>query len=156
VGREEELELLLRRWRQAASGEGRVVLLTGEPGIGKSRLTVALEERLRDEPHTRVRYFCSPHHTDSAFFPIISQLGRAAGFERHDAPETKLNKLCSLLGASSNSANDIQLLADLLSVPTGDRHSPRDWSPQRKKEKTLDTLLRLFEVRSRQQPVLAV
>ncbi len=78
VGREEELELLLRRWSRAKTGEGQVVLLSGEPGIGKSRLTAALLERLAAEPHTRLRYFCSPQHTDSAFYPIINQMERAA------------------------------------------------------------------------------
>ena len=82
IGREEELDLLLRRWSKAKTGEGEVVLLSGEPGIGKSRLTAALLERLITEPHTRLRYFCSPQHTDSAFYPIISQMERAAGFAR--------------------------------------------------------------------------
>ena len=77
VGREEELELLLRRWSRAKTGEGQLVLLSGEAGIGKSRLTAALVERLAGEPHTRLRYFCSPQHTDSAFYPIISQMERA-------------------------------------------------------------------------------
>src|SRR4029077_11954001 len=74
IGREEELELLRRRWRQAEEGEGRVVLLVGEAGIGKSRLTRALREGLPSEPHLRLRYFCSPHHRDSALFPVISQI----------------------------------------------------------------------------------
>ena len=87
VGREEELELLLRRWSKAKAGEDQVVLLSGEPGIGKSRLTAALMERLAPEPHTRLRYFCSPQHTDSALFPIISQMERAAGFAHNDAAE---------------------------------------------------------------------
>ena len=84
VGREEELELLLRRWSKAKTGEGQVVLLSGEAGIGKSRLTAALLERLASEPHTRLRYFCSPQHTDSALYPIISQMERAAGFAHDD------------------------------------------------------------------------
>jgi hypothetical protein len=115
VGREEELELLLRRWSKAKSGEGQVVLLSGEPGIGKSRLTVALQEHLKGEPHTRMRYFCSPQHTDSAFYPIISQLERAAAFERHDLAESKLEKIVSLLGSSAEHT-DVQLLAELLSI----------------------------------------
>ena len=85
VGREEEVELLVRRWQQAKSGEGRVVLISGEPGIGKSRLTAALSEHIGTEPHTRLRYFCSPHHQDSALYPVIAQLERAAGFARDDA-----------------------------------------------------------------------
>jgi tetratricopeptide (TPR) repeat protein len=154
VGREEELDLLMRRWRQATSGEGRVVLLSGEPGIGKSRLTVALSERLQEEPHTRVRYFCSPHHTDSALYPTINQLERAAGFERDDTPEAKLDKMGSLLGPSSG--HDDQLLSELLSLPTGKRYAPLNWSPQRKKEKTFDALLRQLQMLSCQRPLLLV
>src|SRR5499427_9441245 len=97
VGRDEELDLLLRRWQQAKAGEGRAVLISGEAGIGKSRLTAALSERIEDEPHTRVRYFCSPHHQDSALYPFIAQLEHAAGFARDDTPEEKLGKLKKLL-----------------------------------------------------------
>ena len=101
VGREEELELLLRRWSKAKTGEGQVVLPTGEPGIGKSRLTAALLERLAGEPHTRLRYFCSPQHTDSALYPISSQMERAAGFAHEDTAEENLDKLDTLLAQSS-------------------------------------------------------
>jgi class 3 adenylate cyclase len=89
VGRDEEVQLLSRRWQQAKSGEGRVVLILGEPGIGKSRLTAALSEHIEAEPHTRLRYFCSPHHHDSALYPFIAQLERTAGFARDDGPEAK-------------------------------------------------------------------
>jgi class 3 adenylate cyclase/tetratricopeptide (TPR) repeat protein len=153
IGREEELELLLRRWQRAKSGEGQVVLLLGEPGIGKSRLTVALAERLQAEPHTRLRYFCSPHHTDSAFYPVIARLERAAGFDRHDTADAKLTKLTGLLRASAGQGRDIQLLAELLSIPTGDRYAPMDWSAQRKKNETLEAFLRQLEMLSRQRPV---
>src|ERR1700756_3242939 len=96
VGREEELELLTRRWARAKTGEGQVVLLSGEAGIGKSRLTAALMEGLASEPHTRLRYFCSPQHTDSAFYPIIGQMERAVGFQRDDTSPAKLDKLDAL------------------------------------------------------------
>jgi class 3 adenylate cyclase len=86
VGREEEFDLLLRRWAKAKGGEGQVALISGEAGIGKSRLTAALLERLAGEPHTKLRYFCSPQHTDSAFYPIIGQMERAAGLAHDDAP----------------------------------------------------------------------
>ena len=106
VGREEELELLLRRWSRAKTGEGQVVLLSGEPGIGKSRLTAALLERLASEPHTRLRYFCSPQHTDSALYPVISQMERAAGLAHDDTTQARLDKLDALLAQTSTSIKD--------------------------------------------------
>jgi predicted ATPase len=99
VGREEEREILLRRWSRAKSGEGQVALLSGEAGIGKSRLTQALLEDLAAEPHTQLRYFCSPQHSDSAYFPIISQMERAAGFTHADTESVKLDKLDAVLAA---------------------------------------------------------
>ncbi len=119
VGREEELELLLRRWSKAKCGEGQVVLLSGEPGIGKSRLTVALLERLAVEPLTRLHYFCSPQHTDSALYPIISQMERAAGFTHDDNTQAKLDKLDALLAKSvtprsESKVESVRAILDLL------------------------------------------
>ena len=110
VGREEELDLLLRRWSKAKNGEGQVVLLSGEAGIGKSRLSAALLERLAGEPHTRLRYFCSPQHTDSALYPIIGQMERAAGITHDDALPTKLDKLDAVLVQTSTSEQDVRAL----------------------------------------------
>jgi predicted ATPase len=155
VGRGEELGLLLRRWEQAKAGEGRVVLLSGEPGIGKSRLTAALSEQIAGEPHTRLRYFCSPHLQDSALHPVIVQLERAAGFVRDDGPETKLDKLAALLEPVAE-IGDIALLVELLSLPGGERFPPLDLTPQRKKERTLAALLRQLEGLARQRPVLMI
>ncbi len=155
VGREEEVGLLLRRWAQAKSGEGRVVLISGEPGIGKSRLTAALSEQIGTDPHTRLRYFCSQHHQNSALYPVIVQLERAAGFERDDGPEAKLDKLATLLGPAAE-IGDVSLLIELLSVPGGDRFAPLELSPQRKKERTFAALLRQLEGLARTQPVLLI
>jgi class 3 adenylate cyclase len=121
VGREEELDLLFRRWSKAKTGEGQVVLLSGEAGIGKSRLTAALLERLASEPHTRLRYFCSPQHTDSAFYPIISQTERAAGLAHDDTKQAKLDKLDAVLAQTSTPIQDAALFAEMLSLPNDGR-----------------------------------
>jgi class 3 adenylate cyclase/predicted ATPase len=155
VGRDEELDLLLRRWQQAKSGEGRAVLVSGEPGIGKSRLTAALSQRIETEPHTRLRYFCSPHHQDSALHPFIGRLERAAGFTREDTTGTKLDKLEALLGDGAE-PGDLSLIAEMLSFSGGERFPPLDLSPQRKKERTLAALLRQLQALARRQPVLMI
>ena len=129
VGREEELELLLRRWSRAKTGEGQVVLLSGEAGIGKSRLTAALLEHLASEPHTRLRYFCSPQHTDSAFYPIISQMERAAGIAHDDTSQAKLDKLDAVLAQTSTSTQDAALFAEMLSLPNDGRYPALDLEP---------------------------
>ena len=156
VGREEELELLLRRWAKAKTGEGQVVLLSGEPGIGKSRLTAALLERIAFEPHTRLRYFCSPQHTDSALYPIISQMERAAGFAHDDVPRAKLDKLDALLAQSSTPQQNAALLAEMLSLPHDGRHPTLELAPQQRRQKTLEALTAQLEVLSQSQPVLMI
>jgi class 3 adenylate cyclase len=122
VGREEEIELLLRLWQRAAAGEGQVMLICGEPGIGKSRLAAAFRDRLEGKDLTRLRYFSSPHHQDSALSPFISQLEYAAGFEREDSVEEKLDKLEVLLAPASPSVEDSGLIAELLCLPSASRY----------------------------------
>jgi class 3 adenylate cyclase/predicted ATPase len=152
VGRGEELDLLLRRWQQAKAGEGRVVLISGEPGIGKSRLTAALSETIQNDPHFRLRYFCSPHHQDSALHPFIVQLERAAGFARDDTAEEKLGKLRELLAPGARRDQEIGLLAELLSLPNS--AAELDLSPQRKREMLFEAVLHQLEALSRGRPVL--
>jgi predicted ATPase len=156
VGRDEEIDLLLRRWARAKAGNGQVVLISGEPGLGKSRITAALEERLHADPHLRVRYFCSPYYQDSALYPFVDQLGRAAGFARDDLPTARLEKLEALLALATPPDVDVALLADLLSLPASEHHPLPDLSPQRKKERTLEALIRQLEGLARRQPVVMV
>jgi predicted ATPase/class 3 adenylate cyclase len=156
VGRDEELELLLRRWSKAKAGDGQVVLLSGEAGIGKSRLTAALLERLASEPNTRLRYFCSPQHTDSALYPIIGQMERAAGFAHDDTPNTKLNKLDTLLGQSATSAQEAAIIAEMLSLPNDGRYSSLELPPPERRQRTLFGLVSQVVAFSAQNPVLMI
>ena len=157
VGRDEELALLLRRWEQARDGEGQVVLLSGEPGIGKSRLTRALQQQLAEGTYTRLLHFCSPYHQNSALYPVIDHLQRAAGFERDDGDERKLDKLEELLAQSTGDlGEDVPLLAALLAIPTGERYPPLDLAPEQQKARTLERLVAQVEGLARRQPVLAL
>jgi len=156
VGREEEFEALLRRWSRAKSGEGQVVLISGEAGIGKSRLTAALLERLAAESHTRLRYFCSPQHTDSALHPIIGQMERAAGLAYNDRPQVKLDKLDAALAQTSTSPEDAALFAEMLSLANDGRHRAQELSPEQRRQRTLEALLTQLAALARQQPVLMI
>jgi predicted ATPase len=156
VGREEEVDLLLRRWTQVKAGRGRVILISAEPGVGKSRLAEALASRIAAEPHLRLRYFCSPHHQDSALHPVIAQMERAAGFAHGDRPEIRLAKLQTLLTATQPPNEDVVLIAELHGLPSADLVPLTDLTPQRRKEKLFDVLIRQLEGLAGQQPVLVV
>ncbi|MGY8668530.1 adenylate/guanylate cyclase domain-containing protein [Bradyrhizobium sp. UFLA05-109] len=156
VGREEELGLLLRRWSQAKRGKGQVVMLSGEAGIGKSRLSTALMEGIAAEPHTRLRYFCSPQHTNSAFYPIIGQLETAAGFAVGDTPQTKLEKLGALLAQTRTSPQDAALLAEMLSLPNNGRYPALELAPGQRRQKMLEAHGIQLETLARSSPVLMI
>jgi class 3 adenylate cyclase/predicted ATPase len=156
VGREEECELLLRRWSRSKGGEGHVVLLAGEAGIGKSRLTAALLERLAAEPHTRLRYFCSPQHTDGPLYPIIGQMERAAGLAHDDQPQARLSKLDALLSQTSTLIEDVGLFAEMLSLANDGRYPVLGLTPQQRRQRTFDALMFQVEALTRQNPVLMI
>jgi class 3 adenylate cyclase len=156
VGRDEEIDLLLRRWTLAKAGDGQIVLISGEPGIGKSRITAELAERLHTEPHSRIRYFCSPYYQDSALYPFIDQFDRASEFARDDTPAARLEKLEALLARAAPPDADIALLADLLSLPGSERYPLPHLSPQRRKERTLEALIHHLKGLARQQPVVMI
>ncbi|HMF20778.1 MAG TPA: adenylate/guanylate cyclase domain-containing protein [Pseudolabrys sp.] len=154
LGRDEEIEMLLRRWRAAKRGDGRAVLLTGEPGIGKSHIAVALNELLSADPHITLNYYCSSHHQNSTLFPYIGQLERAAGFERADSHTVRIAKLTSALAGQSATA--IALLGNLLSLPLDPRHPLPDAGPQKRKEETLAAFSEQLSQLAARQPVLMI
>jgi len=155
-GRDEEIELLLRRWKHATQGQGRVVLLTGEPGIGKSHISRTLHERLQGEPHITLRYFCSAHHANSALFPFISQLERAAIFERKDTAQEKLSKLSDVVAQSTAHPEHVAILGDLLGLQVNENYHLDQLTPQKRKEKTLIALSAQLEGLAARQPVLVI
>jgi class 3 adenylate cyclase/predicted ATPase len=154
VGREEELALLLRAWQSSSAGKGRLVMLCGEPGIGKSRLLAALESELASEQHLCLRYFCSPLYQDSALYPLIARCEQEAGFTRADSIEERLRKLEVLLAPVALPPEDVALIAGLLGLATGERFPRLDLAPQRRKERTLAVLCRRLFAAARRQPVL--
>jgi class 3 adenylate cyclase/predicted ATPase len=157
IGRDQEIALLLERWSEAIEGEGQVVLISADPGLGKSRITQVLRERLANEPHTRLRYQCSRHHQNSTLYPIIDQLERAARFDIHDSADSKLDKLETLLAQSAtNLAEVVPLFAALLSIPTGKRYPPLDLSTQRQKERLLAVLTEQLTGLAAPEPVLFI
>ena len=155
VGRQEELDQLLTFWHEAKRGAGQLVLLCGEPGIGKSRISNTLLASIAEEPHIKIRYQCSPYHTNSPFFPVINQLERAARFERGDSPNTKLDKLEAVLSqAGDASLADAHLYAALLSIPSGTRYPASKLTPHRQKEVTIEALTRQLLGLARSRPVV--
>ncbi|THK34558.1 adenylate/guanylate cyclase domain-containing protein [Ensifer sp. MPMI2T] len=157
VGRSEELDLLLQRWQQARTGKGQAAMVSGEPGIGKSRLIAALEERLSTEQHARLRYFCSPYHVNSALYPVIKQLERAAGLEPSDSTSAKLDKLeASMLQSTSDTTEAGPLLAALLSIDITGRYATTKLSPQAQKARTLSVLIQQLEGITASRPVVMV
>jgi class 3 adenylate cyclase/tetratricopeptide (TPR) repeat protein len=157
VGRTEELALILRRWEQVKEGEGQVVLLSGEPGIGKSRLAQVLCDRVSGEAHTLVRYQCSPYHNNSALYPIVEQIRRAAGFDETDDACSQLDKLEASLRVAFDDVSDVAPhFAALLSINAGDRYPVSHLRPEALKEATLRALAGQFFAFSAKQPVLLI
>jgi len=155
IGRESEIALLMDLWGKALHGKGQVVLMSGEAGIGKSRALQALQENIGDALHTRLRYNCSPRHTNSAFYPVIAQLEVAAGLARGDTDAQKLDKLeAALVGSAEDVAGVAALFAALLSIPVDGRYPPLEMEPKQQKEATQAALVRQLEGLSASGPVL--
>jgi class 3 adenylate cyclase/predicted ATPase len=157
VGREQEINLLLNRKTAAWQGDGQIVLVSGEAGVGKSRLAEVLNEHLATEPHTRLRYQCSPYHTNTALFPFISQLERAAGIRVDNPPEQKLDKLEAMLAMGASRVQAVApIFAALLSIPFGDRYPPLSLTPAQQRRQILAALLDQLEGLARRKPILCV
>jgi len=155
VGRDAEVELLLECWAEARAGRGRTLLITGEAGIGKSRMLQTLEARTAGEPHINLRYQCSPYHTGSSLYPIVQQLRHSVGISSEDPPQRKIDKLESLPNPVDTDAREyFALLAALLSVPVGDRYPPLGMSPQQQKQKLFEALIAGLTKAASRQPVI--
>lgn len=157
IGREHELGLLQERWDLARDGEGQIVLVSGEAGIGKSRMLLDFAKRVGDESHFKLQYQCSPHHTNSAFYPIIQRIRRAAGISEGDSAETRLDKLEALLIPTEGDVKSVMtLFAALLSLPAEDRFGVLDLSPQQLRYRTIEAMIGQVLALSRKRPVLIV
>lgn len=157
IGREPEVALLIERWNDACSGEGKVALLSGEAGIGKSRILTSLRERVADQPHLTIRYQCSPHHVNDAFYPIVSQIWRAAEFTAEEPPESRLAKLESMARRSRlEPAEIVPFVASLCSIPFDGHYPAIEMSPPEQKERLIAALLALFEGLTLEAPLIAL
>ncbi len=157
VGREREIALLLDRWRHATEGEGQIALLSGEAGIGKSRMLATLRDRIGDAPHVTTRYQCSPHHINDAFYPIINQMRYAARFDSDESATARLVKLDGLMARSAvESKEAAALIAALLSIPCEGRYPALEMAPSERKERTIGALVALFEGLTKASPHLAL
>ncbi len=155
VGREAESADLVARQRRAWEGQGQIVLISGEAGIGKSRLSAWLAEQVAETPHTRLHYHCSPYHRDSALYPFVQQFERAAGIASQEPPETKLDKLEQVLGLATDRMSEVApLIASMLSIPFGSRYPPLNLSPAQQRRQTFSALLDQMEGLARKQPLL--